>query len=196
MRMCEGAELSEDRVYRFSLTRQIDDRDDTAMMFIMLNPSTADETTDDPTIRRCMGFAHRWGYSWMHVTNLFPFRATSPKELHVRAYDHDIQRQNLARIAHIGLTASIIVAAWGNHGALHGEGHRVLKALINSPSYRINDYDSEFIDLNSSSPISFGSPFNMYHLGLTKHGQPKHPLYLPYDAPLTPYGTTYGGTDE
>ncbi len=77
-----AATLSADRIYRYTLTREVDMfGNGEAAMFLMLNPSTADETEDDPTIRRCIGFARRWGYSTLHVANLFAFRATSPADL-------------------------------------------------------------------------------------------------------------------
>lgn len=76
--MKKYATLSEDRKYRYTLTR-IWDETKPKVMFIGLNPSTADETKDDPTIIRCINFAKSWGYGGLEMTNLFAFRATNPK---------------------------------------------------------------------------------------------------------------------
>ena len=72
------AVLSEDRVYRYALWR-IWNEDRPLVMFVGLNPSTADETNDDPTLRRCMGFAESWGYGGVIMANIFAYRATDPK---------------------------------------------------------------------------------------------------------------------
>lgn len=78
--MTRGAILSNCETYRFQLWR-IWDESKPKVLFIMHNPSTADGTDDDPTIRRCINFAKRWGYGGMYVGNIFPYRATDPKEL-------------------------------------------------------------------------------------------------------------------
>jgi hypothetical protein len=86
--------------------------------FIMLNPSTADDTFDDATIRRCVGFAKRWGYSALSVTNLFAYRATQPKNL-MDLVGHNvglaIGYDNDAHIAEEAARAAIIVCAWGDN---------------------------------------------------------------------------------
>ena len=73
------ATWSEDRKYRYSLIRRSGFVGDSMVLFIMLNPSTADEDNNDPTIRRCVGFANRWGYDWLYICNLSPLRSTDPK---------------------------------------------------------------------------------------------------------------------
>ena len=78
--MIKSAEISPCGLYRYSLTRKWEAWKGT-VNFIMLNPSTADAQEDDPTIRRCIGFAKAWGYGGIVVTNLFAYRATNPKEL-------------------------------------------------------------------------------------------------------------------
>ena len=78
--MIKSAEFSPDKVYRYELWR-IWDEALPVCMFIGLNPSTADETVDDPTIRRCINFAKEWGYGQLVMTNLFAFRATKPAEM-------------------------------------------------------------------------------------------------------------------
>lgn len=82
-----GAIFSADRLYRYTLTRRWDGRP--MMAWIGLNPSTADETEDDPTIRRCTGFAKAWGYGGMVMLNLFAYRATDPKEMMCTALIRD-----------------------------------------------------------------------------------------------------------
>jgi len=67
------------RTYRYALYRQLDQANQTTVAFIGLNPSTADETKDDPTIRRCVGFARSWGFGFLLMQNLFAFRATDPR---------------------------------------------------------------------------------------------------------------------
>jgi hypothetical protein len=147
--------LSTDRRYRFSLERRTG-FNQRRCLFIMLNPSTADEETDDPTIRRCMGFARDWGYGWLDVANLFPFRATSPKAMKAAYPDPDeVTLENGRALGAAAREAGLIVAAWGNHGAFAGRSASVLKVL------------------GMFDPI--------YCLGMTKAGQPKHPLYLPKD---------------
>lgn len=103
------------RTYRYTLWREFDvPVNDGYVMFIGLNPSTADEVNDDPTIRRCIEFAKSWGYSALCMTNLFAFRATKPVEMIAAADpvgpDNDTYLIDLAR------NAGVVVAAWGTHG--------------------------------------------------------------------------------
>ncbi|MEP0894347.1 DUF1643 domain-containing protein [Leptolyngbya boryana FACHB-1624] len=86
-------------------------------MFVGLNPSTADETHDDPTIRRCTKFAKDWGYSGLCMTNLFAYRATDPKEM-IASVD-SIGLENDQYLLEYAARAGIVVAAWGNHGTHH-----------------------------------------------------------------------------
>ena len=74
-----SARLSDDRRYRYLLVRRWDNTLPDAT-FVMLNPSTADERDDDPTIRKCIGFAKRWGCGGIKVVNLYAFRATNPRD--------------------------------------------------------------------------------------------------------------------
>lgn len=105
--------LSRDRCYRYALWRQW--ADGPYALFIGLNPSTADETVDDPTIRRCVGFARSWGYGALCMVNLFAFRATQPAVLKQAADPVGPDNDAFLRLAVAG--AGIAVAAWGNHGA-------------------------------------------------------------------------------
>lgn len=111
-RMVRGAKLSDDRLYRYGLWRKWDDRP--KVMFIGLNPSTADEVEDDPTIRRCIGFANSWGYGGIVVANLFGFRATDPTALQ-KATD-PIGPENDEWLYRLADEAALVVGAWGNGG--------------------------------------------------------------------------------
>lgn len=107
------------RQYRYTLWREWDMLNPKYAMFVGLNPSTADETQDDPTIRRCVGFAKAWGYGALCMTNLFAFRATDPKVM--KAASDPIGPDNDEWLKRMAAGASVIVAAWGTHGCL---GHR------------------------------------------------------------------------
>lgn len=162
----KGAILSNDphQAYRYQLWRSSIDYDpglSASMTFIMLNPSTADAELDDPTIRRCAGFAKRERYERFDVFNLFALRATDPREL--RTNDGDVNGpMNNAYLRDALCYSGIVVAAWGNHGSLNGREEFFRKVLV---------------------PAANDRP--LFHLGdLTKKGQPRHPLYLPADAPL------------
>lgn len=144
------AALSEDRRYRYSLIRQWDSALPN-LVWVGLNPSTADETLNDPTVRRVVGFSRAWGYGGVILLNLFAFRATNPKEL--RAVDDPVGPGNDAALINL-CRGSEVVLAWGSHGGLLGRGEAV-KSLLR--------------------PVAR----QLYCLGYTKEGQPKHPLYLP-----------------
>lgn len=105
--------FSSDRVYRYALWREWIGGEGYAM-FIGLNPSTADETIDDPTVRRCIGYAKAWGYGALCMTNIFAYRATDPKDMLAVAYP--IGAENDATLLSIADGAGIRVAAWGVHG--------------------------------------------------------------------------------
>lgn len=129
------ANFSACRKYRYSLWRKWDDAKPYAL-FIGLNPSTANETEDDPTIRRCINFSKKWGYGGLHMVNLFAFRATKPCDL-MRAKepigpDNDKQIKILAR------HAGIIVAAWGNDGAYLGRSEALTSMLPHLKCLKIN----------------------------------------------------------
>jgi len=111
--MYNGANFSPDRVYRYDLWRTWLGGDGFAM-FVGLNPSTADETQDDPTIRRCVAFAKAWGYAGLCMTNLFAFRATDPRDMK-RASD-PVGPQNDMVLKERAGRAGVVVAAWGAHG--------------------------------------------------------------------------------
>lgn len=115
--------------YRYRLSRIWDPRKP-SLVWIMLNPSTADADTDDPTIRRCMGFSHREDCGGIEVLNLFAWRATSPQGLRKTYYP--IGPDNDGWIKEVLHPHSRVVAAWGNHGSYLGRGDTVMKNLIKS----------------------------------------------------------------
>ena len=124
--MKKGAIISDDSKYRYQLSR-IWDEEKPTVLFIMLNPSTADADRDDPTIRRVMNFAKSWGYGGVFVGNLYAFRSTDPKAL--RHTDDPIGEDNIEHIQTlIGITERVIYA-WGNH---HKEPEW-LKDLVDTP---------------------------------------------------------------
>ena len=124
--MGSGATFSLDSVYRYDLWRTWLGGEGYAM-FVGLNPSTADETWDDPTIRRCVAFAKAWGYAGLCMTNLFAFRATKPADMQ-RATD-PIGPENDAFLIRHAREAQVVVAAWGVNGAHRGRDHEVRAML-------------------------------------------------------------------
>jgi hypothetical protein len=160
-----------DNVYRYVLRRQWDDARPPCV-FIGLNPSTADETHDDPTVRRCIGFARAWGCGELVMLNLFAYRATDPKNMLVAGYGVDVVgHQNDATIVeHVRRAKAlggIAIAAWGVHGTFLNRAQRV-RALL---------HEHSVLDV-------------VWCLSVTKSGEPGHPLYLSQLAarkPLPPY---------
>ena len=138
--------------YRYSLTR-IWDTTGPRVNFVMLNPSTATEVQNDPTVERCERRARALGYGSFAVTNIFAWRDTDPKAM--RAADDPIGPGNNAAILERAAWANDVIAAWGTHGAHLDRGEDVAAMLI-------------------------GLKCPLFHLGLSKAGHPKHPLYLPY----------------
>lgn len=152
-----GAILSDDRTYRYQLWRTWD-TSKPRLGWIMLNPSTADETEDDQTIRRCIGYAKDWDYGSMVVGNLFAYRTRDPSELWNRV--DIVGPENDRHLREICQDAEMVVAAWGAYGSKMDRGPEV-RAMLD-------------VDL--------------YALETTKHGEPVHPLYQPADAEPFPLG--------
>jgi hypothetical protein len=127
-----GAEFSKCRTYRYVLWRRWNEPGTgRSVLFIGLNPSTADETVDDPTIRRCIGFAKRWGYGELVMMNAFAARATDPRQLHATA--DPIGPENDQWLIHRQQQADLIVAAWGMHCS--AEREHDLCQLLNRTLY-------------------------------------------------------------
>ncbi|WP_373236974.1 DUF1643 domain-containing protein [Cohaesibacter celericrescens] len=143
-------------IYRYALTR-IWDNTTPRLLFIMLNPSTATELKNDPTVERCERRARTLEFGAFRVCNLFAFRATDPRDLK-KAKD-PIGPENLAYLLESARWADTIICAWGTHGAYMGMGPAVQTLL-------------------RSEKIS------LHHLGLSKEGHPRHPLYLRNEAAL------------
>ncbi len=122
-----GARFSRCRKYRYALWRQWDDGDDGFAMFVGLNPSTADESKNDPTVRRCIGYAMDWGYSGLIMTNIFAYRATLPPDM--KAQTDPVGPGNNKALTQLATEAKVVVAAWGIHGAYLQRGSAVRKML-------------------------------------------------------------------
>ncbi len=165
-----GAELSEFGTYRYALWRSWNPGLPVAV-FVMLNPSTADGTADDPTIRKCVGFAKRWKCGAIYVVNLFAYRATDPRKLRPldRAdrcgeYNGRHLRRALSRLCSPGVVSGPCVAAWGRQpAAVLGDEPARLKSLARQESV----------------PLQC--------LGFAQDGNPRHPLMLAYATELQPY---------
>ena len=153
-----AAIISPCQMYRYRLDRATRGDGQRVMTFVMLNPSTADAATDDPTIRRCCGFATASNCGRLVVVNLFAFRATKPADLK-RAAD-PIGPDNDEHILRAAAEATVLICAWGAHGGFRDRGRRVRWWL-----------DEHRLPL--------------FNLGLTREGHPRHPLFVRADqAPI------------
>lgn len=117
------------RSYRYTLWREFGLVGEGYAMIIGLNPSTADETNDDPTIRRCIAFAKAWGYSALCMTNLFAYRATDPADM--KAAADPVGAANDRHLVDIARHAGIVVAAWGADGVHKGRDAEVRSLIPN-----------------------------------------------------------------
>ncbi|QOI90238.1 hypothetical protein QKU58_gp093 [Pyramimonas orientalis virus] len=109
--MQKSAVISLDNLYRYQLSR-IWDTTKPYIMFVMLNPSTADADVDDPTIRRVVNFCIAWGYGGVYVTNLYAFRSTDPKRL--KDIVDPCGPENIQNIQNLINLVDKVVYAWGN----------------------------------------------------------------------------------
>lgn len=123
MPLISGAHFSSCRTYRYVLWRRWDENAP-SLLFIGLNPSAADEHTDDPTIRRCLDFARRWGYGSMYVANLFAFCTHDPRELKQAADPVGPENERYLREYIHHTDRSVLI--WGNHGSFLGRDREVL----------------------------------------------------------------------
>ena len=154
------ATYSDDERYRYVLTRTWDAAGARAH-FVMLNPSTATEYQNDPTVERCERRARALGFGAFRVTNIFAYRATDPRDMRLQA-DPVGGPANDAAIREAALWARLTVCAWGTHGAHLGRGAAV-EALLRA----------------TGRPLAT--------LGLSKDGHPKHPLYIAYTVEPSPW---------
>ncbi len=149
--MRRGARFSADGRYRYRLWRRWD-RALPVVAFCLLNPSTADARRDDPTIRRCIGFARTWGFGGVEVVNLFALRATDPRQLR-RAQD-PVGPRNDRAIRSAARRAAVVVLGWG--------AHPVARRRAGVAALRLGGA-------------------RLVTLGRTRGGAPRHPLYLRAD---------------
>ena len=137
--------------YRYTLTRPLDAIGPN-VLFVMLNPSTATEETNDPTISRCIGYATRWGAKELRIGNVYALRSTDPKGLRC---DDPVGLDNDRALIGLGCWADIIICAWGNGVPGIGFGERIRTVVSNL------------------------QPSKLHALKINeKSGQPAHPLYL------------------
>jgi len=153
-----GAVFDASDRYRYSLWRAWSN-DYPRIVFILLNPSTADEERNDPTLRRCIGFARAWKFGSVEVVNLFAYRATDTRELLKR--DDPVGDENDLFLRQAVERYSTVVVGWGSKGTLLGRDRKVLSLLADKK--------------------------DVFCLGITKDGQPRHPLYVKGDTVLMPF---------
>jgi hypothetical protein len=156
-----GAEFSPCRKFRYHLHR-VWDRERDTQLFILLNPSTADEFKLDPTLRRCEGYARKWAAGGFEVLNIFAYRATDPRDLIAAGFpigdrndDYFIDRAH----AHRG---RVVICGWGSNAEGLQRPHDVMRILHRAGA-------------------------RPHALGITRGFMPKHPLYLRADARPVPF---------
>ncbi len=157
-----SAVLSDCGKYRYLLTRQLTIQAEPrrTILFVMLNPSTADAMQDDPTIRRCISFASQYGYTELRVVNLYAYRATDPADLKRAGYP--VGDLNLAQLLLEAGAADTICCAWGKLPRECEKWANAVKQMLRGAT---------------RSPLMC--------LGKTKDGvHPRHPLYLAGNTPL------------
>ena len=156
-----AAVISRDGKYRYKLTRCWSPGGGRAV-WIMLNPSTADAVQDDATIRRCISFAKRWGCGGIEVYNLFALRSRHPTGIEI--VDDPVGPDNDRWLSAAARTTGTVVAAWGGCSTplQLRRANEVIEFLLRDRH------------------------FSLSTLGITKSGQPRHPLYARNDAPLSP----------
>ena len=133
--MQSSALFSECRTYRYALWR-IWDESLESILFIGLNPSTADETHNDPTISRCINFAQQWGYGGLCMANLFAYCASNPRDM-LKVVD-PIGIDNDQILFNLAKDAGLVVAAWGNKGSFMGRSDYIARSLENLMCLKIN----------------------------------------------------------
>ena len=155
-----GAVFSDCRIYRYDLWR-VWNRSKPQILFIGLNPSTADEITNDATVRRCIGFTHLWGFGGFHLANLFAYRATLPSQL--KLAPDPVGPENDAWLQCLVAKINIWVLCWGNQGKLLRRDEWMHHLILDHGSQKA------------------------FYLANTRQAQPQHLLYLPANAELKPY---------
>jgi len=151
------AYFDEDKIYRYLLYRKWGNLKK-KVTWIMLNSSTADETLDDPTIRRCIGFAKQFDADELDIVNLFAYRSTNPEKLYT--VEDPVGKENDDYIRKSIEKSSLIILGWGNHGKLLNRSDEVISKLLKPYSDKV------------------------FALKILKNGEPGHPLYIPYSVEL------------
>lgn len=169
----QGAEFDAARIYRYSLTRMWGGgslSEWRTVLWIMLNPSTADERVLDPTLRKCEQFSLRWGYDGFEIVNLFALRSTDPKALsvHPKPVGEDAVI-NDKWIEEACSAADLIVCGWGAEPIAQGRA-AIVRSMLRH--------------------------YELKCLGVNQDGSPKHPLYLSYSTPLTSFAAAEATTCE
>lgn len=161
-----SAILSPCGLYRYRLERTVG-MEGPVYAFFGVNPSTADASIDDATVRKWIGFTKTWGGSRFIVGNVWPLRSTDVRALATATRWLHIGRENQRHILAMASEADILVPCWGDRAKVPRTMH--------------NEFD-ELLSLLKGT----GKP--LMHFGLTKGGDPKHPLMLGYDTALRPWG--------
>lgn len=162
-----GAIISPDGLYRYRLDRTV------GMLgpvyaFFGVNPSTADASMNDATVRKWIGFTKIWGGSRFIVGNVWPLRTVDVRRLATDTRWLDVGRENQRHILAITAEADILIPCWGDRNKVPRVMHNEIDDLLS-------------LLLGTGKPVM--------HLGLTRGGDPKHPLMLPYNTPLMPWIT-------
>jgi hypothetical protein len=155
--------ISADRKYRYKLVRSWAS-DSAPLIWIMLNPSTADASRDDPTIRRCVSFAKGWGFGGVEIYNLFALRSNDPKRIELAS--DPIGPENDTWLKSALRTGGTVITAWG-------------QCATKLRCQRASEV---------ATMISRKKRVRVVSLGFTKGGQPRHPLYVRGDAPYSRRG--------
>jgi len=142
--------------YRYTLSRIWNQLDD-MVTFIMLNPSTADAFYDDPTVRRCIGFAQNWGYGGLHIVNLFAWRTPFPDDLSCHLVLDPVGPRNNYYIKKTVFKSHLVIAAWGSRHTFYPNRANKVISMINKQGKIV------------------------CYLKKNKDGSPGHPLYLKKD---------------
>lgn len=154
-----AAEFSPDGAHRYWLTREVSANEGT-LVWCMLNPSTADATKDDPTIRKVKGFTRRLGYGLALVVNVFSWRATKPRDCLANLADASPDENGKAICN--AARGRDVVCAWGAHEWAREEADNTVRSLRHVGA-------------------------RLHCLGLSVGGMPRHPLMLPYSTELVGY---------
>ncbi len=137
-------------LYRYSLTHSWQGAPKKRLVFLMLNPSTADAFKADPTVSRCMVWAQKWGYGVLEVVNIFAFRATDPKDM--KKAEDPVGPLNNDFLRDAAAAADLVIAAWGAHGDYRERGLEVGRKILKRRQLSCLD--------------------------IIESGHPKHPLYI------------------